>query len=233
VTLVSANVLQRTFNIAYGDSAGTAFTVDHAGRRYLVTADHVVSGIQDADTVQVLHDGVWRELAVRLVGRTEEPGDIAVLSLEVRLSADHLLPATSAGLFVGQDVFLVGFPFGLSTEAGAVNANFPVPFVKRGILSVFARQGDYQIHYLDGHNNPGFSGGPVVFRPQWSNEFRVSSVISGYRLDSEPVYRGDLSTDLLVRYNTGIVISFNILHAVELIERNPIGFDLGNVAARA
>ena len=38
-------VIQRTLKIRRGESQGTAFTIDRAGRQYLVTARHVVDGI--------------------------------------------------------------------------------------------------------------------------------------------------------------------------------------------
>ncbi len=92
---------------------------------------------------------------------------------------------------------------------------------------------------LDGHNNPGFSGGPVIFKengkPQ--SNFCVASVISGYKEGKESVVAGDergvMSIDmgdgirmpLEIYMNTGVVFSHSISHAIDAIRDNPIGAD--------
>jgi hypothetical protein len=83
-----------------------------------------------------------------------------------------------------------------------------------------------QHFFLDGHNNPGFSGGPVVFKEPNKNEFKVASVISGYRYTNEPIFAGEEKVPLAYRYNTGIIISYGIKHGVDLIESNPIGLPI-------
>lgn len=221
--MVTTNVLQRTFHIFFGQSMGTAFTIDHDGRRYLITAKHVVKGIANGDQLLIANNGVRVPLPVKVVGHAADPIDISVLALPMKLGPDHSLPATSAGFTVGQEVFLVGFPFGLFTEAGHLNANFPIAFVKKGILSAFGRDGGQELYYLDAHNNPGFSGGPVVFRREKSPDLQVAGVITAYRFEEQPVYAAGQETNLVVRSNTGIVITWPIRYALDLIIANSIG----------
>jgi hypothetical protein len=76
---------------------------------------------------------------------------------------------------------------------------------------------------LDGHNNPGFSGGPVLFKEQEHGELKVAAVVSGYRFENEPIYHGEQELPVTYRYNTGIIISYGIKHAVALATTNPIG----------
>ena len=67
-------------------------------------------------------------------------------------------------MIYGQEVFFAGFPFGenlFTTSTQTVNGLFPMPFVKKGIISAEATENGATILYLDGHNNPGFSGGPI------------------------------------------------------------------------
>lgn len=80
------------------------------------------------------------------------------------------------------------------------------------------------IIFLDGHNNKGFSGGPVLFKEHGHGELKVAAVISGYRFANEPVFNGDQELPITYRYNTGIIISYGIKHAVALVQANPIGF---------
>ena len=106
-----------------------------------------------------------------------------------------------------------------------MNMNFPLPLVKKGIVSMF----DGNIILLDGHNNPGFSGGPVVFHPNsHSNDLSVAGVIAGYRFDREPVYKNQEQEQKgkplgYYKANTGIIVTYEIRHALELIRQNPIG----------
>jgi hypothetical protein len=107
------------------------------------------------------------------------------------------------------------------------------------------------ILFLDGINNPGFSGGPIVHRDlnQGKLVFRITGVVSGFHQEfittviEEPVAEGaDTSkedpwriqtsngrivklTDAkqLARTNTGIVIGYHIRHAIDLIKKHPVG----------
>ena len=95
-------------------------------------------------------------------------------------------------MIYGQDAYFLGFPYGLKSEYEDFNNNFPVPFVKKAIVSSLDTDKDCnrQIIFLDGHNNPGFSGGPVVFTELRKNVYKVVSVISGVPLQQ----RANLST---------------------------------------
>ena len=79
--------------------------------------------------------------------------------------------------------------------------------------------------YVDGHNNPGFSGGPIVFRPSPSLPFRVAAVVKGFRGEGAPIVKRksleDLNApayeDLYTRANAGIIVGYSIGHIVEAI----------------
>ncbi len=60
---------------------------------------------------------------------------------------------------LSQDAFFLGYPFGMGTYIHEVQA---WAFVKKGIISSFGKLGGVRRIFLDGMNNPGFSGGPVV-----------------------------------------------------------------------
>ena len=222
---VTSNVHTRTFQFRFGDSSGTCFTLDVESRQYIVIAKHLVKGITSDAIIYIKHDQVWKELPINIVGHCEGNVDISVLAAGIQLSAEELdLPSTMDGIVIGQDVYFVGFPYGLTTEVGQINYDFPIPFVKKALLS--SLDVDEGLLYLDGFNNSGFSGGPVVFRTSNSNGFLVAAVISGYRCEITSVYTEDRRTPYYVKNNTGIIVSYDIKYAVDLILRNPIGFDL-------
>ena len=191
-------------------------------KRYLITAKHVVDGIQDDETVHISHNRDWLPVRVRLVGHGAGGIDVTVLAPQVMFGAVHGLRHTTEGLLLGEDVFFLGFPYGLGMEVKTdLNAGFPLPLIKKAVVSALGQE-DGPI-LLDGHNNVGFSGGPVASRGT-KEEQTVIGVVSGYRYDRHNVLdeHGN-KTSNTYDTNTGIVIAHDIRHALAIIEHNPIG----------
>ena len=226
----TANVLQRTFQFLFCGSQGTCFTIDLENRQYIVTAKHLVESITDYASLDIKYEETWKKLEVNLVEHCTGDVDISVLHAEMQLSPTLPLPASCDGLTLGQDLYFLGFPYGMASEVGEINRNFPLPLVKKATLS--ALQSESQPFLLDGHNNPGFSGGPVVFShtENKSGGFSVAAVISGYQWEVTPVYMRDEKTPLEYKSNTGIIIAYPVEHAVDLIGQNPIGFKIPGAA---
>ncbi|MDE0689682.1 MAG: serine protease [Candidatus Poribacteria bacterium] len=233
--MVNANIVQRTFKIECGNCLGTCFTIDVDNRQYIVTAKHLVEKITGRHTIKLMHEKKWKNLEVELIGHCKGQVDISVLAAEFQISWGYSLPATTAGMILGQDVYFLGFPYGLMSDVGELNRNFPFPLVKKGVLSTIEPSEGCIL--LDGHNNPGFSGGPVVFcQNNRGNDFSVAGVVSGYRYAREPVYKNEEPEENeppigYYRANTGIVLAYDIKYALDLISQNPIGAELktGNV----
>ena len=223
---ITNDVIFRTFQITFGEKQGTCFAVDYENRQYIVTARHLVETITDSATIYITHEKVRKACSVDLVGHCEGEVDISVLTANIRLAPPHPLPPSSNDILLGQDVFFLGFPYGLTSEIAALNRNFPVPLIKKAIVS--ALESETMPFLLDGHNNPGFSGGPVVYSGGQANEFSVAGVISGFHPRDEPVFLEGKRTLLEYEYNTGIIIAYGIKYATELIRQNPIGFELGD-----
>lgn len=222
--MLTNNVLQRTFRIAYCGNTGTCFAIDVDGRQYIVTARHVVDGIHPKDSISIYHDGIWKTLRTEVAWLSQSEQDIAILSPEIQISPTHLLEPTSAGMVLGQDVYFCGYPYGLKVEVGPdLNRGFPIPLVKKGVLS-----GMFPGHILiDGINNPGFSGGPVVFATPRSNDFKVAGVISGYKVEYDAVLLNGEDIGLKYGYNTGLVLAYDLRLGVEYITQNPTGVMVG------
>ena len=233
--MITTNVIQRTFHIRYGDSAGTAFVVDRGGKQYLVTAKHVVPDIESGSALGIFHEKQWKTIAVTIVGIGAGAIDVGILACPVRLAPSHPLEASAGGLAYGQDVFFLGFPFGWDGGAENINRNFPLPFVKSGIASAITFD-DPALIFVDAHGNPGFSGGPLVFKDpaDGSSDFKVAGVVSNAPtplltpvVDSkgEPV-RASGGPAAFLAENQGFVVAMKIRHVTELIDANPVGFEL-------
>ena len=236
--LITSNVIHRTFHIKWMLSSGTAFTIDHGNKQYVVTARHVVEGLKSGDSIEIFHDNQWKSLVVDVVGVGEDAIDVAVLACSIRLSPSHALLASSKGLVLGQGITFLGYPFGWDAGGEQLNRGAPLPFVKAGIVSAM-ELGDVNRIFLDAHGNRGFSGGPVLFvlHGKRNNELRVAGVISYYPIPTLlPVVDrdGDTINDesgapvAYVKENPGFVVAFDIRHAIELIDMNPIGYPLPN-----
>ena len=208
-----------------GLETGTAFTIEEEGREYLVTARHIAHSLQGTSEIEVFKDRGWFPLQVTVIGHAPGEVDISVLAPAERLTPTRPLPlpASSKGLTYGQEAFFLGFPYGIGDNF-LRETGHPLPFVERVTVStLFGRP-----YLLDGHNNPGFSGGPVVFCPPARREFQVAAVVSGYWWASAPVRdQEDKDTEFHLRENTGIVVAYDVNEAAALISANPLGLDRG------
>ncbi|MCY3954819.1 MAG: serine protease [Nitrospira sp.] len=234
--MITTNVIHRTFHILWNDNTGTGFTIDHKSKQYLVTARHVVHEIKSGDAIKIFHDKEWKDLVVNVVGVGSGEVDAAILACSVRLSPAYPLVASIAHLGYGQHVSFLGYPFGWDAGGEQINRGVPLPFVKAGIVSAI-EFGDVSRIFLDAHGNKGFSGGPVVFVPygQPQNELNVAGIVSYYPIPQFlPIvnHDGNTITDQwgkpvgYVKENPGFVVAIAIKHALELIDANPIGFQL-------
>ncbi|HJV81079.1 trypsin-like peptidase domain-containing protein [Noviherbaspirillum sp.] len=208
--MVPSNILQRTFHISHNGALGTGFTIDVAGRQYLATAKHVVEGLSPDSSIAVLRNGAWQNVEVADVWHSPTGADLSLLSLKKQLSPTHPIHVLgdSSSYFLSQQIYFLGFPYGMHMEAGLINDGYPVPFVKTGIVSSFSSvSGGSQLIYCDGHNNPGFSGGPIV-TVSAKQEVTVIAVVSAYRFNEDPVLLNGVDTGLTYRANTGLVIGY-------------------------
>ena len=176
--------------------------------------------------ITILRNGREVQLPVQLVGHGKDDADVSVLAAPIQLSPTHPLLTTTAGLTIGQDVCFLGFPYGLATHVGLINRRFPIPLVKRAIVS--GMNLDTHVLLLDGHNNRGFSGGPVFYHRNNDpkRDPTVIAVVSGFKYGWEPVYEDENPTGLRYKHNTGIVVAYDIKHVTDLIAENPIGFEV-------
>jgi hypothetical protein len=225
--MITSNVFNRVFFIKAADY-GTAFAIDYEDKQYLVTARHLLSD-EGHGSLKFFFGRKWVDLNVELIGVGGGDTDVAVFRVAEQLCTRDLpLEPTSDGIIVSQDVFFVGYPYKMWTDAGAALNGRPCPFVKKGILSS-SFVGDDGVHrlYIDALNNEGFSGGPIVFQTPGTRDFKVAGVVSKFKIEFEKVIdpEGD-HTEMTVAYNTGFLVGYDIARAIEIIKRKPNGLPL-------
>lgn len=206
-------------------ASGTAFVVDEANREYVITARHIAEHVGMGD-IQVMRDNAWVTCPAQAVEHGDGRIDVSVIALMHTLvleKARFPVPLGTGGIVFGQEVMFLGFPSVYDpNSAPALARGFPLPLVKYARLSSMARRG-YPM-WLDGHNNPGFSGSPLCFAPKKTNEIHIAGVVTAYQSLKEPVFaEGDLKTDSYVRANMGLILAWDIQFALDLIHRNPVG----------
>jgi S1-C subfamily serine protease len=213
---VASNALLRVFEIRVGNVTGTTFTIEHNGRQYLITARHVIGTLPRQNAkVEIYKDGYWMPLTVNVLLPSNPEVDIAVLEISAPISPTLEFVPESKDVFFGQEVFFLGFPYDLHTLAGSQR----IPFIKRGTVSAQdTSDPTASLWYIDGFNNPGFSGGPVVFQDLSDHKWKVMAVVQGYQNETAKVRVGknEVNTNILV--NSGILVAYDIRYALEAID---------------
>jgi hypothetical protein len=220
---VPTEMLERTLLIRGKHEQGTAFLIDHKGKTYLVTARHLTTGLpREHPTIQIREKGEWKTVSlVKLIFPESNDVDIAVFVTGDDAPKPFSITSekSSHGITLGQQVWFLGYPFleGLESEG----SNFEAPFIKRGTASaVVSTNPKAVIFYIDGFNNKGFSGGPILYWSFPDHVYRILGVVQGYKNDqAEAVVNGrKFDTNILV--NSGILIAYGIDNAIDAIDKD-------------
>ena len=220
---VSPNIFRRTFHLKYGKGTGTCFTIDVDKCRYIVTAKHLVEEIGNDDYIEIQQNNRWTRTKVKVVGYGNSPEDLAVLAPQ-SIFGDSRSFRVATTVAHTEEVYFLGYPYQFSFKADDSNDGFNAPYVKRAMVSA-ADSGSGEL-YLDGINNPGFSGGPVVRR--WDKvEQIVVGIISAYHPEESRVSdiygkRGPYK----YKVNSGIIYAISLRELHGIIADNPIGIEI-------
>jgi len=226
---VPGEILSRTVFIKQKGSngGGSAFTLDYEGKLYLVTARHVIEGIAGSGAIiEVRRSDKWEEYhTVKTLYPSSADADIAVFETdETAAQPFGISPvgaSTTAGVTLGQPVWFIGYPFGMSSIPAKGSTMTELPFMKRGSMSaVDASNPEAVVYYIDGFNNPGFSGGSVLYWEFATRTYKILAVVKGYRLDTARAVINGKQVETNVLVNSGILVSYSIQHALDAIEKN-------------
>jgi hypothetical protein len=182
---MTSNVVERVLLVRVGTETASAFTIDVDGKQYVLTAKHFVDKLAANDFIEYSRAGKWIRLPVQIF-KCDDPTDIAVLVAPYQLTTVFEFPIDTSKISYGQDVYFLGFPYGITLNGTNVNGTLPLPFIKRATYS-----GTFPLNperhsvllLLDGYNNPGFSGGPIVYKDPFSQslDYKLLGVVSGFQ----------------------------------------------------
>jgi hypothetical protein len=208
--MIITNILDRVFRILHNNKTASSYTIEKGDQQYLVTASHVFKDTDNVNELKIYHDKGWKKIPVKVAFNSLGLGDTIVFKLEKDISPRHKIEYGMGNVILYSKAYFLGFPFGMAISDSKVLFNkFPRPFVKSGIISNTdsSKHGLVTI-YLDGHNNEGFSGGPVIWvYPNDPNRLKIIGTVSGYLREATT------NTDTLdkienQRANAGIVECF-------------------------
>ncbi len=224
--LPTAEVFNRILKIR-GAEEGTGLIVDLGEFQYLVTAGHIV-GNRNTKELHIFHDGKWNPYAIDVIGFSELY-DAIVVRLPVFLDRRPLpLSLDAAGIAWGQTVFFLGYPFGEYGVASVFgNGVLPMPFVKRACLSMFGTPDRPQTIILDGINNVGFSGGPIVF--SLHGKPKVAGIVTRLREEQrllDYAFKEGHVEKVVYSQNTGLIYGVGAKIITDLIKDGPAGFPI-------
>ena len=229
--LVTTNVLLRVFPLRIGSQVGTGFTMEIDNRQYLVTAKHFLEE-ELPSSIDVQFDE-WITVPVELVGMGRGKQDVMVFAADRKLSEVFPVDQGIEGLTIGQSVRFLGYFPRVQTSPLPGYKNRGAPLVMSGVVSGFQFNDDVGAGssiWVDGHNNKGFSGGPVVFQPTQARSreecrWKIAGVIVSYvpaPVEVKTVTGGD--TAAVAISNAGLLRAVPITIVRDLIDNNPIGF---------
>lgn len=220
--MIPTNIFHRVFHLAHNGAWATGTILHVAGREYLATAKHFAELL--SDQLQVYFRGAWVPVDVNVVGHSAE-ADVSVLALAGPLVPENLFVEMKlAGLTYGQDVYFMGFPFGLRGIEDEVTRNFPIPFVKKAIVANFETPELGADFWLDGHNNVGFSGGPIISMDANNPaNCTIRGFVCGYYTSVDEIDDNTTGESANFRANTGLILAAKVERALDLIAANPIG----------
>lgn len=215
MTMASSNIYERVVKVETSASLGTGTVIEKDDDCFLLTAAHVVPEMEEFKV-----SNRFRSSVDSFPRAADFPSslDLALFRLPPEFALPRLpLPVSSEGCFYSQDVLFLGFPYGLALTGAALGF---LPFVKKATLSASNELPDGKVWYLDGMNNVGFSGGPVVFAPPGQMDVRLMGVVSGYRPDWQNVHSARDAEEgeaARVATNSGIVIAFDVKPAADAL----------------
>jgi hypothetical protein len=232
---VPTEILSRTLFIQVGNERGTALAVDYQAKIYLVTARRVAAAAAAANAViQINKAGQWENYqTVKTLYPSSSDVDIAVFETSEKAPRPfNITPiGDTDGVTLGQQLWFIGYPTlripGYPLEAIASHVTIKgsggvvLPFIKRGTMSAIdGTNPDAPVYYIDGFNNPGFSGGPIVFWEFSTHTYKILGVVQGYRNDTAKLLVNGQQVDTNILVNSGIITAYGIQPAIHAIDQS-------------
>ncbi len=233
--MVTSQILQNVYSIRSQTGRGTGFRIFFEEEEYLITVSHIFERAEllkacnmkksKLHLIEIYHKRCWQKMAVRFINY-DPVDDLIVFRFSEKNKLINYKPPilSTEGLAIGQDIYFLGFPF-LVKSLDHLNFGFPLPYVKKGIFSAFGEIKDKTTKLIiEGYPNRGFSGGPLIFKKQFEDDFRIAGIIIETPRFPEPIFEQNeknkkVSTPYYYYENSGFIEVLPIFKATEMIRR--------------
>ena len=225
----TVETMASTFNFQGDTLAGaTCFMINKDGKQYFGTAAHLFKSSHksgDVVPIQILIQNELEPFHAKVYFHADKNVDIAVIKLSENVSQGikvsekvfqgHAISLDTTLFGFGMQVFFYGFPL---TNLGTEALGIKFPLVKKAIVSGVVKYNGVDVIVLDGHNNRGFSGGPVLAYDPSIKKMCIIGVVSGYFSETKNVqYKGDR---LAFDENSGIILCYGRQYIEEILTKN-------------
>jgi S1-C subfamily serine protease len=214
-------IFETTLRLNYNNSKGTCFIINHKSSQYLVTERHIFQDVNNDTEVIISVEGAFinKTLTARILFHDIEGVDVAILEIEKLYRGEVLKLNPSSDFLIGQESIFLGFPlyeFLFSSTSIGKTA-----LVKKAIVSGRLLEDNLIRILLDGHNNPGFSGGPIVSHNGRVNEQFIIGVVSGYynQKNIDKFIIDDKEIEIITNANSGIIITYPCEYIIDILNK--------------
>jgi S1-C subfamily serine protease len=220
---VSELEFSRTFNIRKDSSIGTCFLINEKQKNYWITAKHVLGTVRNNQRISffILQDTSWLITTGSVLIHSNPIIDIAVIVPD-DTSSVNAISLNQTEIVLGDEGFFLGFPFGMKTSDNSkINKGFPFALIKKCVFSGNYTGQGVQLFFLDGNNNPGFSGGPVFFKNRQNASDRklyLTAIVSAYVNQKNQMITPLGNFDY--NENSGIILAYSSSHIKEILNQN-------------
>lgn len=213
----------RVMPFIYQGEQATCFYATIKNRFIFVTAKHVFKNTPANGTnidFYTYQDKQWKIASGEFYTDNDPLSDIAVICIYKNVNSGNPFEIGENYMGLGQDIFFAGYPYGMIPDISIDNSYAqPFPFVKKATLSALEYKDSTLIIWGDGHNNPGFSGGPI-FNKIYKNgrpRTQLIGVISGYRYQKDTVHLNEQKTPYHTKENSGILKATSITSLIRIV----------------
>ena len=217
-SIPTTDILNNTYRLRVDTVHGTAFIGSLDSVEYVITAKHLlVDYASHSDTLLIYLNRPTGEVPyLAKVFYHEDDHDIAVLQLDSPPSVGFSYPVGGA-ITLGANAYFLGFPY--NERFTTLYNGWKVPLIKSATLSGSVDWGGLPKLVLDGHNNPGFSGGPIIAYDNENKTNCIIGVVSGYypQMNKVKNAKGEEIEDIISPENSGIIFATHSTFVEEII----------------
>lgn len=244
---IERDILSRVLYIQTSNGKGTGFAVSIDGKEYLITAKHVIDSptclAAIGEKLKIYKNDEWVDYTINHIYRhSNNELDVCAISFDNQIMPKSLssIEINCEGMRHGENCRFLGFPETWNTDGkehncipiGGETWPYPIPFIKRCIMSKPAYISGLNIYYIDSVVNKGFSGAPLIFQHSKTGKLQIAGVCVKHKLDKHSILskRDQNGTIQPLQESSQTYSDMSVVHPIGyikvLIERNPFGKEL-------